>query len=184
MYISNEHYLIVDLEATCSEDGTLPAHEMEIIEIGAVILNARIFQVESEFQSFVRPVRHPHLTPFCIELTGITQEDVSTAPRFPEVVKEMQVWMYAFPDTLFCSWGEFDREQFLADCQFHNVGYPFRSGHFNLKVEFRRAAGQKKKLGLAGALRSLGMEFEGSPHRALDDARNAARIVSRVCVNI
>jgi inhibitor of KinA sporulation pathway (predicted exonuclease) len=38
----------------------------------------------------------------------------------------------------------------------------------------------KKRLGLAAALRHLGMGFEGSHHRGLDDARNIARIVRRI----
>jgi len=35
----SSYFLIVDLEATCSDDGTIPSQEMEIIEIGAVMLN-------------------------------------------------------------------------------------------------------------------------------------------------
>jgi inhibitor of KinA sporulation pathway (predicted exonuclease) len=56
MQIANDYHLIVDLEATCSDDGRVPRHEMEIIEIGAVMQNAHTFEVESEFQSFIRPV--------------------------------------------------------------------------------------------------------------------------------
>jgi inhibitor of KinA sporulation pathway (predicted exonuclease) len=41
--------------------------------------------------------------------------------------------------------------------------------------------GIKKKLGIAEALRHLGLRFEGSHHRGLDDARNISRIVRRVC---
>ena len=29
------YYLVVDLEATCSDDGAVPRDQMEIIEIGA-----------------------------------------------------------------------------------------------------------------------------------------------------
>jgi inhibitor of KinA sporulation pathway (predicted exonuclease) len=82
MRISNDYYLIVDLEATCSDKGAVPRHEMEIIEIGAVMQSSRTFEIESEFQTFVRPVRHPELTEFCTELTGITQDHVAAAPSF------------------------------------------------------------------------------------------------------
>jgi inhibitor of KinA sporulation pathway (predicted exonuclease) len=182
MRITSDYYLIVDLEATCSDDGSVPRHEMEIIEIGAVMQSARTFEVESEFQSFVRPVRHAELTAFCTELTGITQGNVAAAPLFRAALEAMKEWMYAFGDSLFCSWGDYDRNQFLQDCEFHGVAYPFRSDHLNLKAEFTRVFGQRKKLGIADAVRSLGMEFEGSHHRGLDDARNIARIVRRVCV--
>jgi inhibitor of KinA sporulation pathway (predicted exonuclease) len=180
--ISNDYYLIVDVEATCSDDGTLPRHEMEIIEIGAIMQSSRTFEIESEFQSFVRPVRHPELTAFCTELTGITQDDVAGAPLFPEVLQAMELWMDAFGDALFCSWGDYDRNQFIQDCEYHRVGYPFGAGHLNLKAEFSRTLGRRKRFGIAGAVRHLGMDFEGSHHRGLDDARNVVRIVRRVCL--
>lgn len=182
MRIANDYYLIVDLEATCSDSGIVPRHEMEIIEIGAVMQNSRTFEVESEFQSFVRPVRHSELTTFCIELTGINQGDLAAAPPFSEAIEAMKQWMYGFRDSLFCSWGDYDRSQFLQDCEYHGVAYPFRSGHLNLKAQFSLALGRRKKLGIAEAVRHLGMQFEGSHHRGLDDARNIARIVRRVCI--
>jgi inhibitor of KinA sporulation pathway (predicted exonuclease) len=182
MRIPNDYYLIVDLEATCSDDGTLPRQEMEIIEIGAVMQSSRTFEVESEFQTFIRPVRNPELTEFCTKLTGITQDQVSRALFFRDALVEMKEWMYRFGDSLFCSWGDYDRNQFLQDCEFHGAAYPFRSGHLNLKAEFSRAIGRSKKMGIAEAVRHLGMDFEGSHHRGIDDARNIARIVRRVCI--
>lgn len=64
--------------------------------------------------------------------------------------------------SLFCSWGDYDRKQFLQDCEHHQVGYPFLSGHLNLKAEFSRSLNLKKKLGIVGALRRIGLQFEGS----------------------
>src|SRR5262245_24192584 len=70
MRITNDYYLSIDVEATCSDVGEVPRHEMEIIEIGAVMQCSRTFEIQSEFQAFVRPVRNPVLTDFCTELTG------------------------------------------------------------------------------------------------------------------
>jgi inhibitor of KinA sporulation pathway (predicted exonuclease) len=47
---------------------------------------------------------------------------------------------------------------------------------------FSRTLGRKKKLRIAEAIRHLGMNFEGANHRGLDDARNIARVVRRVCI--
>jgi len=182
MRIPNDHYLIIDLEATCADDGTVPRHEMEIIEIGAVMQSSLTYEIEAEFQTFVRPVRHPLLTDFCTDLTGITQNDLADAPAFADAIEKMKEWANAVDDALFCSWGDYDWKQFQQDCAYHNVPYPFRSGHINLKAEFSRKLGLKKKLGVGDALRHLGMTFEGSPHRGLDDAKNIARIVRRVCI--
>ena len=181
MQISNDYYLIVDVEATCADDGTVPRHEMEIIEIGAVMQSSRTFEIVSEFQTFVQPVRRPELTAFCINLTGITQDNVTGAPHFRSALEAMKQWMYPFGDSLFCSWGDYDRKQFTQDCEFNHVDYPFGSGHLNLKAEFAHALGKRRQMGMAEAVRHLGMDFEGSHHRGLDDARNIARIVRRIC---
>jgi inhibitor of KinA sporulation pathway (predicted exonuclease) len=182
MHIPNAHYLIIDLEATCSNVGEVPRQEMEIIEIGAVMLSSRTFEIESEFQTFIHPVRHSQLTDFCTDLTGITQNEVDRAPSFHEATEAMKAWMYQFEDALFCSWGDYDRNQFVQDCDFHEIAYPFRSGHLNLKAEFSRTLGLRKKLGVVEALRHLGLRFEGSHHRGIDDARNIARIVRKVSI--
>ena len=181
MRIPNSYYLIVDLEATCSNNGAVPRDEMEIIEIGAVMQDSRTFEVESEFQTFVRPARHPELTEFCTALTGIVQTNVAVAPSFEQALDAMKDWMSDFNDALFCSWGDYDRKQLLQDCEFHQIAYPFHSGHLNLKAEFGSTVG-RRKLGIVEALRHLGMDFEGSHHRGLDDARNIARIIRRVCI--
>src|SRR5262249_41245325 len=153
-------------------------------EIGAVVQSTWNYEVEAEFSSFVRPVRHPELTDFCTELTGITQNEVDTAPGFPEALAAMTRWMEEFEDALFCSWGDYDQKQFRPDCAYHGAAYPFGTRHLNLKAEFARSQGLGKGLGIGAALRHLGMDFEGSPHRGLDDARNIARIVRRVCIGV
>jgi inhibitor of KinA sporulation pathway (predicted exonuclease) len=181
MNIPNAYYLIVDLEATCSDDGSLPKHEMEIIEIGAVMQDSRTFEIKSEFQTFVRPVRNPRLTAFCTELTGIRQDMIVDAARFVEALASFKNWMSQFEDYVFCSWGDYDRNQFIQDCTYHGIDYPFHSGHLNLKAAFSRAQNLGKNLGISQALRHLGLKFEGAHHRGLDDARNIARIVRRVC---
>lgn len=81
-----KHYLVIDLEATCADDGSIPDNEREIIEIGAVLVETAGLTTVEEYQSFVRPVQHPVLSPFCTELTTITQAEVDAAPLFPEVL--------------------------------------------------------------------------------------------------
>jgi inhibitor of KinA sporulation pathway (predicted exonuclease) len=93
----------------------------------------------------------------------------------------MQEWMYPFNDAVFCSWGNYDRGQFIQDCRFHAIDYPFGSGHVNLKVEFSKSLNLRRRFGIGGAIKYLGLEFEGTHHRGIDDVRNIARIVRRVC---
>ncbi len=174
-----QNYLVIDLEATCSNNGMVPRTEMEIIEIGAVLLSSSNLKAVDEFQSFVRPVRHPQLTKFCRELTGIKQRQVDAAPGFGAVLMAMCDWMDDHAPLVFCSWGNYDRTQLRADCDHHGVAYPFSDEHINLKAEFAQATG-RKKMGLQGALRSVGLTFIGSHHRGIDDARNIASLTPYV----
>lgn len=177
--IEQAHYLIVDLEATCCDRGTIPRAQNEIIEIGAVMLCAASLERVGEFGCFVRPVRHPHLTTFCTNLTSITQEQVNEAPLYPEAMQAFRDWMYPFGSFMFSSWGDYDRKQFEWDCEFHGVSWPFPSGHLNLKAAFAMTTG-RKKMGMTQALEHLGLPLEGTHHRGIDDARNIARIVQEV----
>jgi inhibitor of KinA sporulation pathway (predicted exonuclease) len=176
----NNYFLIIDLEATCCDQGTIPRQQMEIIEIGAVMLNSKTWQIDAEFQQFVQPVINPELTAFCRKLTSISQSDVAEAPKFTQAIAKLQDWLKFFPDYLFCSWGSYDKTQFLQDCQLHQIPYPFNSEHRNIKHEFSTYLGVSYKFGMAQALKHLGMELKGIHHRGIDDARNIAAIYRHI----
>lgn len=173
--ISN--YLVIDLESTCADDGSIPENEREIIEIGAVLVEATGFQPVDELQSFVRPLQHPILTQFCTKLTTITQDQVQNAPLFPEVLVRLSQQMLVKPRVLFCSWGKYDRRQLVQDCAYHRVAYPFGDEHLNLRAAFSEALGTNQKFEVEEALRHVGLTLEGTYHRAIDDARNIARLL-------
>jgi len=79
--------LVIDVEANCCPLGSVPQQQMETIQIGAVIATLS-GEVMGEWNSHVRPIRHPVLTTFCTQLTGIRQSDVDTADVFPSVIKD------------------------------------------------------------------------------------------------
>jgi 3'-5' exoribonuclease 1 len=171
------HFLVVDLEATCCDDGRFPRDEMEIIEIGAVMVCARSHQTVSEFQSFICPVRNPELTDFCRTLTKIRQSDVDSAPDFASVLKDFVEWANRFRTFEFCSWGDYDRKQLAQDCLYHQVEYPFDSSHINLKAQFATMNHRRRRMGVPAALSSVGLSFSGTHHRGIDDARNIALLI-------
>ncbi len=170
-------WLVIDLEATCCNGGEFPREEMEIIEIGAVIADGKTFQPIVEFQTFVRPVRHPELTAFCRELTGIEPSDVYSAVGFVEAMSRLAAWLSGYPDAVFCSWGEYDRRQFERDCVFHKVAWLFGSRHVNLKRRYSDRFGLKRGQGFGEVLRKHNLIFKGRPHRGIDDARNIVRML-------
>lgn len=171
-------YLVIDLEATCDDQGSVPSEEMEIIEIGAVLLDPASWQIKEEFNAFVRPVRNPRLTPFCVQLTSITQPDVDRAAGFVEVIGQLQDWLCPFRLTAWGSWGNYDRRQIQQDADFHGIGFPIDTQHFNLKDRFTKRLKLPRGPGLGKALDIAGLAFEGTHHRAIDDARNIARLMS------
>jgi inhibitor of KinA sporulation pathway (predicted exonuclease) len=188
MNMQTEHrdFLVIDLEATCDNGPLVPKREMEIIEIGAVLVEHRSFTIVDEFQSFVRPVRHAQLTPFCRELTSITQAQVDAAPGFVEVLAALRAFIVAHTPKqgptagqppLFCSWGNYDRGQFGLDAGYHGVELPFGADHMNIKQRFSDALGTRKRFGMAQALDRLGIPLAGTHHRGIDDARNIAKIL-------
>ena len=84
-----ENYLIIDLEATCCKERIITREAMEIIEIGAVVVNARTLDVVDEYTTFIKPILNPTLTDFCKTLTTITQDDVDNAIGYKEAIKHL-----------------------------------------------------------------------------------------------
>ncbi len=168
-------FLVIDLEATCCDERSIPRSRTEIIEIGAVFVDPISFAVTREFQTFVKPLLHPILTPFCTQLTSIRQQDVTNAPSIAEAVPALAK-LIGPSKPRFCSWGDYDRNQFQREARRGGFALPFASDHLNIKQAFATAEGHKKR-GLGGALARAGLSFEGTAHRGIDDARNIARLL-------
>lgn len=169
-------FLVIDLEATCDDRGAVPKHEMEIIEIGAVLVDANTLDPVGDFQTFVKPVRHKELTPFCTELTSITQSQVEGGRCFPDAILALRRFIGG-RDALFSSWGDYDRNQFDLDARYHRVSLPFEGRHWNIKKSFSESLGETKRYGMSGALARVGLPLVGTHHRGIDDARNIARLL-------
>ena len=87
-----EYLLALDFEATCLKDETIIPQE--IIEFPCLKINTKTFQIESEFHRYVRPIHNPHLSDFCIELTGINQGMVDNESNFNEVFKVQMIFIF------------------------------------------------------------------------------------------
>jgi inhibitor of KinA sporulation pathway (predicted exonuclease) len=170
---SPTYYLVVDLEATCDDRGSVPRDESEIIEIGAVLVEAASLHAVGELQLFVRPIVHPRLTPFCTQLTTITQAEVDHAPVFAEAAQRLAAFGR---DAMFCSWGAYDKNQLAQDARRHGVPCPLGPEHINIKAELARVAG-RRPMGTRAALRLVKLDATGIHHRGIDDARNIARLL-------
>ena len=171
-----DFYLVVDLEATTSADGSMPWEERETIQIGAVLVRASNFALGQSFACNVRPVVHPVLHSFVTALTGIQQHDVDRAHPFAVAYPLFRSWFAGAPNVVFCSWGEYDRNQLQLDCGRSGIPYSMPE-HLNLKTAFSASQGFRRRYSLSRALQRCGLNFDGVPHNALADALNTARLL-------
>lgn len=172
------HWLVIDLEATTDEGGW-PVADMEIIEIGASLVD-REGREAGHFQRFVRPLRRPLLTSFCRQLTHIGQASVDTAQPLAGVWADFERWLRQHQAHLqaWVSWGDYDRQQLLLEWQRNQLHSLLAElPHINLKQRFAKARRLQRPLGLNAALQLAGLQFSGQQHRALEDARNTARLL-------
>lgn len=171
------NFIVYDLEATCWENRA--KRQSEVIEIGALKLN-EYAEVEDTFARFVKPVVHPFLSPFCIQLTSITQVEVNRAAKFYTVIEEFQDWIGVDEEEyLLCSWGNYDKTQLIKDCDFHDIDSDWVEKHINLKAQYQQIRSLNKPFGLKKAVKSEGFEFEGTHHRGIDDVYNLAKIFGK-----
>lgn len=176
--MSERQFIVYDLEATCWR--SRKPRKVEIIEIGAVKMNERL-EVVGDFCQFVRPKLHPEISPFCTKLTSIVQDDIEDAPLFDEAIEMFEDWV-GFDQTrsMLMSWGEFDRRQFMNDARLHNMELLWLKYWACLQRHYSRWKGSKNQIGLKNALEMEGLSFDGTQHRAIEDARNMGRLFAKV----
>jgi len=166
--------MVIDFEATCWP-GEERRGDAEIIEFGCIKVSRRTGRILGEFGRFVRPIRYPTLSDYCVKLTGITQEDVDAAREFPDVLGEFVAWLGDPGEYSFCSWGAYDLFLLRQACRFHRVPYPFDDEYINIKPQFSEIV-SGRGVSLARAMQMLDLPFVGRLHRAIDDARNIAKV--------
>ncbi|KAI0080101.1 exonuclease [Panus rudis PR-1116 ss-1] len=184
--------LVLDFEATCGD----AVSRMEIIEFPTLVYDLKQDKVISTFHEYVKPVLHPTLTPFCTELTGITQDVVDKADTFPEVWNRYRDFLkrqgvFDNPDAyIFVTCGQWDLKTMLPNQLEISESTEGRddSGELvspynrfiNLKQAFRRHYKTRFNAGMLDMLSKLKMEVEGRHHSGIDDCRNILRIIQRM----
>jgi len=183
-----DYYVVLDFECTCSRDKDL--QPQEIIEFPAVLLNSSTLAVESEFQVFVKPTENPALTPFCTELTGITQRQVDAGIPLAEALRLFDAWLRSTPagasgSFAVVTWTDWDLKVMLEmECKWRRISKPaYLARWVDLKLAFREVYGRPKDLGVRGlreCMEHAGLEWHGRAHSGIDDARNTAKLVAQL----
>lgn len=176
------HLLVVDVESTCWEDEPVKqsVDTMEIIEFGCVVCTSE-GEIVKSFSQLAKPVERPELTPFCLQLTGITQDMVDQAPLYEEAVQRVNDQLAGFEWQCWVSWGKYDCNHLLAMQKRRGAAPDFLSApHINLREAYQHYKGSSRRASAHAALKHFELEWEGSQHRGEDDALNYARIVQKM----
>jgi inhibitor of KinA sporulation pathway (predicted exonuclease) len=174
-----DHVLVIDIESTCWDGGMPPKGEAnDIIEIGLVPLEVGTGKRLEKRSILVKPERSK-VSPFCTQLTTLTQDQVNTGIRFKDACKLLED-EYHSSERLWASYGDYDRRQFEKQCRDEGVRYPFGPSHLNVKSLFAIGRALPAEIGLPQAMALLGLKLEGTHHRGHDDAWNIAAILAEM----
>ncbi|WP_103867338.1 3'-5' exonuclease [Aquimarina sp. I32.4] len=168
--------IIIDLEATCW-NGSIPKGQVnEIIEIGICLLDTQTGSISKNQGILVKPERS-EVSPFCTELTTITQELLDTKGISFEAACKILRTEYLGYQYTWASYGQYDLNMMRKQCSVRGVDYPLSANHINVKTLFSEVKGLRRKVGMKGALGILEIPLEGTHHRGVDDAKNIAKIL-------
>lgn len=169
------NYIILDIEFNGRKFAS--DKPMEVIEIGAVRLDAELRQID-EFEAFIKPVYFSKLNSFIKKKTGIPQESIDQAEGFVKVIKEFIQWLDRSEQNVLVTWGGEDLKRIVLDTRMHKLddAYWMAADYFDLLKGFLRYKKVTNDVSVDSALLDLQLEAEGTAHRALDDARMTAQV--------
>jgi inhibitor of KinA sporulation pathway (predicted exonuclease) len=173
-----DQIVVVDVESTCWEGQPPPGEESEIVEIGVCALDVATGARAEQRSILVRPERS-RMSPYCTQLTTLTQEQVDSGISFAEACALLAT-TYQTRERTWASYGDYDRRQFERQCAAHGVRYPFGITHLNVKNLFALVYQLPREVGMDAALARLGLPLEGTHHRGGDDAWNIAAILGHL----
>jgi ERI1 exoribonuclease 3 len=191
----SKYICVLDFEANCAEDLKALGMDNEVIEFPSVLLKVDGITVTKigEFQLYCKPKHTPILTPFCKELTKITQDKVDVGVSFPDALKQHEMWLRSnIPDFdehvklnkfVIITCGRWDLAV-MAPKEYQN--YNIKNVHsiykrfINIKQDFCTFYKKKKQLGMDGMLNELKLKLDGTHHCGLDDCRNISKIVIKM----
>jgi inhibitor of KinA sporulation pathway (predicted exonuclease) len=172
---------VFDLEYTAWEcsmarQWLTPGEFREVVQIGAVRLDADSFAVLDEFDVLVLPRINPVLSPYFEKLTGITSRKIARDGRdFAAAYADFLAFAGEGPIAAF---GRDDRA--LQDnLRFYGMtGAGALPPFYDLRGWFAVLGVDPRGMHSCELAPALGMAFRGQAHNALDDARSVATVMA------
>ncbi|MDO4467869.1 MAG: 3'-5' exonuclease [Bacillota bacterium] len=181
-------YVVVDLEMNSVASNFIEERKvcsMEIIQIGAVVLNEE-YEIIGSFSTYVKPQYNRYIENMYQRLTGITTYMVKDAPVFKDGLKQFFSWIQTLNDEIeVYAWSENDlcqilREAELKGYEFSNYENVILDYWYDFQEEYEEKTQKHYKCSLVEALSSHGIQLEGKLHDALYDAKNTAKLLKVV----
>lgn len=158
-------YIFIDIEAA------LIRGRQCIIEIGAVkwLPNG----AQETFTQLVQPYKFKKLNKHIQKLTGITTEELLTAPSFKEAIAKFQDWCEG--QYILFTFGEFDRKVLEEEMERHRLSSDFLFPMVDYQQKYMIAHGLREQPSLQKLMTELDLEAS-TQHRALADAESLQQI--------
>lgn len=150
----------------------------EMIQIGAVKLDEQR-RLLGSFNRLITPEHYMKLHPRIRRITGITQEDLSDAPKFAEAFEKFVSW--CGDDYVLLTWGSDDISVFQQNIDFFRPRDKLAPFYDLQRLYCTLADHNKDRRGLKAAMEIYGVqESDEHPfHSAVDDAYYTARVFQR-----
>lgn len=170
-------YIIMDLEWNSAYSRKKKGFINEIIEIGAVKLNADL-QEKDSFSVLIKPTVGKKLQGRVKALTHLSNEDVQNGLSYREAILQFRQWVGA-EENVFLSWGDGDIRAMIQNNAFflEETTLPSMQNYVDIQKYCQTQAGLNsgQQIGLSDAAEKIGLDPEKyAHHRALDDSRLTA----------
>jgi len=166
--------IIHDVEAISRQRHMYKSEIIEIAAIRAVWADERL-EERDRFHAYVQPQDVTSIPIATTNLTGITEQDMKQADRFPQIVAAFRQWL-GTEEYFLCSWSLSDRDYFVDDCIRHKLPMDWILNYNDIQRWYSEKLGLRQRVSLPKALESLSLTPEGQQHSALADTVNTLRI--------
>lgn len=146
-----------------------PWEAVELVEIGAVRVDAATFDILDTFQVLVLPKKNPVLSAYFTELTGISQADLeSNGIMLPDAIELFEA--FAARSLSILSNGT-DAAVFVESFECYNLICPMDfENYFDIQPALLRLFPGNESISSANLPRLAGVDFVFRAHEALEDS--------------
>ena len=167
-------FILFDTEFTSWEgsqerDWKGPGEYRELVQIGAIRVQAGMLRESDFFNHYIKPRRNPVLSDYFVKLTGITQEMIERdGVDAADAIRQFAAWRGSDAAG---SWGD-DVEELEENCRLAGIACPIDRARFFDAKEIFTAHGIAADHYMSSTIpRAFGVEPELRGHNALSDAR-------------